>query len=104
MAKKANPLYAVTNKGKDVEEVSHYLELLITKLGLAPVIDFFDSLLNFLLEQITSYAAFVAMKEFLDQLVEKIDALYAQFDPVFATFFPSALESLFKKEKNESGS
>ncbi len=104
MAKKNNPLYAVTNKGKDIEEVSGYVDLLITKLGLNPILEFFEELIDFLLKQISSYASFVAMKEFLDDLVSKLDLLFSQVDPVWASFFPSAIESFFGKEKNESGS
>jgi hypothetical protein len=96
MAKKANPLYAVTNKGKDIEEVSDYFELLVAKLGLTPVIEFFESLLSFLLDQISSYAGFVAMKAFLDDIVIKLESLFSQVDPVWASLFPAALEGMFE--------
>lgn len=98
MAKNSNPLYAVTNNGKDIEEVSDYLELIITKLGLTPVVEFLDNLLLSLFEMISSYAVFVAVQAYIDELIQKLESLMEQLDPVWTSFFPSALEGIFSKK------
>jgi phage-related protein len=98
MGKQTNPLYAVTNKGKDVQEVGNYLELLVTKLGLTPVIEFIEEMLKFLFEQISSYAMFVMVKEYLDQVVNTVEQFLSQLDPVWASFFPAALEGWLGKK------
>ncbi len=65
--KAKNPLYVV--KGKDVQEASGVLDLVLKKLNLEPVILFVQNLLKLILENIKSYPTFVAMKNFLDELV-----------------------------------
>lgn len=67
-----NPLYVVTNGGKDVEEVGNLFEVLIKKLGLESVVDFFNSLLEELLKNVNSYAMLVAIQEFIDNLVTQL--------------------------------
>ncbi len=88
MAKTTNPLYAVTNKGKDIEPVDSYFELVIAKLGLTPLVEFVSELLDSLVEMISSYAMFVTIKEFIDSLIADIESIIAQFDPVLNTLFP----------------
>jgi len=80
--KKKNPLYHVSSDGKDVESVDGVLELLIKKLGLDPVIAMLEGVLNFLSEQVKSYAMFSAIKDLYDQLLEKLMNLYARVRPL----------------------
>lgn len=76
-AKTKNPLYVV--KGKDVQEASSVLDLVIKKLSLEPAIKVFQSLLQILMEHIKTYPAFIAMKEFFDNLVAKYFELAKKF-------------------------
>ena len=89
-AKAKNPLYVVTNKGKDVEEASNMFDAWIKKMGLTPIIDLLNEMISFLSSQINNYALFVVFKEFVDQIVEKLEVLVKAIDPVLAF-------SVFKK-------
>ena len=71
--RKKNPLYVVTNKGKDVEIAKNYLDALIKLLGIAPVIDFIKFIINFMVERVTSYSTFVQLKNFLDNVIEGVN-------------------------------
>lgn len=71
-----NPLYVVTNNGKDVEQVANFFEVIVKKLGLGPVIDIFNELLKSLFEQVNSYAMLLVIQEFIDNLVAKITKLF----------------------------
>ncbi len=82
--KHKNPLYVVTNDGKDVLEASGLLDALIKRLGIEPVLRQIESLLQTMLSLISSYAAFMVVKEWLDQFVEKLEALLKKIDPVLA--------------------
>lgn len=80
--KKSNPLYHVSKDGKDVESVDGVIELLIKKLGLAPAITVLEDIFNFLLEQVSSYAMFSVVKDLIDEIVEKLLALYTKVRPL----------------------
>ncbi|MDD0853062.1 hypothetical protein HBN50_08140 [Halobacteriovorax sp. GB3] len=71
-----NPLYVVTNNGKDVEQVANFFEVIVKKLGLGPIIDIFNELLKSLFEQVNSYAMLLVIQEFIDNLVAKITKLF----------------------------
>lgn len=88
-----NPLFVVTNKGKDVEEVSNYLEVIVKKLGLTPFVEFIDELFTALISQVTSYALFLVIKDFFDDLVAKLEELVAILDPVFSNYFPQSFSA-----------
>ena len=66
-----NPLYVVTNSGKDVEAALGYFDAVIKKLGLQPLVDFIDEILRILIENITSYPMLVAVNDFLSDLVDR---------------------------------
>lgn len=83
-ANSKNPLYVVTNNGKDVEEAENLFDALVKKLGLEPVITILESLLQELINQVSSYGAFVAVKAFIDQFVEALEKLIKRLDPVLA--------------------
>ncbi|CBW26411.1 hypothetical protein BMS_1558 [Halobacteriovorax marinus SJ] len=82
MSKSKNPLYHVSNDGKDVESVSGVVELMIKKLGLDPMVEFLVSLLEMMQEQVKSYAMFVAIKELIDELLEKIFKVMEKVTPL----------------------
>ncbi len=79
--KKTNPLYVVTNNGKDVEQAEGTFDLLVKKLGLEPAIKVLSNILELLLAQVESYATFVAIKEFLDQLIAQVEAVTKKMAP-----------------------
>ncbi|WP_127716035.1 hypothetical protein [Halobacteriovorax sp. HLS] len=82
--KKSNPLYHVSNDGKDVESVDGVLELIIKKLGLTPALSVLEDIFSFLLEQVSSYAMFSVVKEIIDELVEKLLAVYSKIRPLLS--------------------
>lgn len=69
--KNKNPLYVV--KGDHVEEAKNMMDLLVKKLNLTPVIEFFEFVLRMLLENIKTYSAFLVVQEFIDLIVQKIE-------------------------------
>lgn len=79
--KKDNPLYVVTNNGKDVEEAKGPCDMIIKRLGLEPAIKVLSSLLDLLFAQIKSYAAFVAVKEFIDKIVAQLEGVAKRVAP-----------------------
>jgi len=86
-----NPLYVVTNKGRDVESALGHLDALIIKLGLRPVLDFFDDMLKIVLEQVQNYAMFLAIKQFIDDLIQKISAHMHRAESFVDQFFPKKI-------------
>lgn len=76
-AKNKNPLYVV--KGKDVEEASNVLDLVLKKFNLEPVIQFIQNMLKMILDNIKTYPTFVAMKNLLDELVVRYFSLVEKF-------------------------
>lgn len=75
--KNKNPLYVV--KGKDVQEAKDMFDLVIKKLNLEPVIQFIQTMLKMVLENIKSYPTFIAMKNFLDELIVKYFGFVKKF-------------------------
>lgn len=77
-AKKKNPLFVVTNKGKDVEHAKNMFEVLVKKLGLTKTVSeierAFHDFIQFLMSFIQNYAFFIAIKNMLDAMVEKLEA------------------------------
>ena len=79
--KKNNPLYVVTNKGKDVEAAKSFFDALIKRFGLGPLLDFLNEFALMLLKQINSYAMLVAVKKEFDVLVRSIEELLKKLMP-----------------------
>lgn len=67
--KPKNPLYVVTNKGKDVESAKNLFDVLVKKFNLEPVIELLKTFLKMFAENAKSYATFVEMKKLFDQYV-----------------------------------
>lgn len=68
--KTKNPLYVV--KGKEVEEASSVLDLVIKKLNLEPALNIMKNIFYLLLEQIENFAMYKAVKNFIDELIHKM--------------------------------
>jgi hypothetical protein len=65
-----NPLYVV--KGQNVEQAKNFFDMLIKKLELQPVINFLQSMITMLLEQVKSYPTFVLVKNMIDQWMAQL--------------------------------
>lgn len=76
-SKAKNPLYVV--KGKDVQEASDIVDLVIKKLGLEPVVQFLQTMLKMIIENVQSYPTFLAMKNFLDELMMRFLGVFKKF-------------------------
>lgn len=68
--KNKNPLYVV--KGKNVQEAKNLLDLVAKKFNLEPLVEIMTNIMKMMLAQVTSYPMFVAMKNWLDQILTKI--------------------------------
>ena len=68
--KNKNPLYVV--KGNNVEQAKNFLDLIVKKFNLEPMIEVVTNILKLMLSQVTSYSGFVAVKAWFDGLVSKI--------------------------------
>lgn len=75
--KNKNPLYVV--KGKDVLEANSFFDLMIKKFNLGPAINILQNIFHLLLEQVENFAMFKAIKEFMDQMLQKIQDLGKRF-------------------------
>lgn len=82
--KSTNPLYVVTNNGKDVEPVSNYYEAFIKKFGLEPVVNFLEMMLELLLSQVTNYAGFAFIKDLFDELMTKLNEMRDKITPLLS--------------------
>ena len=82
--KSNNPLYVVTNNGKDVEPVGNYYEAFIKKFGLEPIVSFLESMLELLLAQVTNYAGFAFIKELFDELMNKLNEMREKITPLLS--------------------
>ncbi len=74
--KNKNPLYVV--KGKDVEEATGLLDMLVKKLNLQPLIDFLKLVFQMLLDQVDTYPKLKAVHDFVDMVVARF-ALFRNF-------------------------
>lgn len=75
--KNKNPLYVV--KGKEVQEASSIFDLVVKKFNLEPAINLLRNIFHLLLEQVENFAMFKAVKEFMDQVFQRIQDLGKRF-------------------------
>ncbi len=68
--KNKNPLYVV--KGKEVEEASSIMDLVIKRFNLEPAINILRNIFYLLLEQVENFAWFQAVVKFYNDMVQKI--------------------------------
>jgi hypothetical protein len=80
--KNKNPLYVV--KGKEVQEASSMIDLVIKKFNLEPAINILRNLFMLLLEQVENFAMFKAVKGFIDEMIAKMKDLGTKFGLVTA--------------------
>lgn len=80
-----NPLYVVTNDGKDVEQAKSLVDAFVKRFGLGPVLEFLDMMLELVVSYANNYAAFLVVKEFVDQLVETLETAKEKLAP-FSSF------------------
>jgi hypothetical protein len=71
MKKNKNPLYVVS--GQEVEEAHGLVDFLVKKLNLKPAIEFLNMIFELLLSQVSSYPTFIAVKEFIDLIMKRIE-------------------------------
>ncbi len=68
--KNKNPLYVV--KGKEVQEASSLMDLVIKRFNLEPAINILRNIFYLLLEQVENFAWFQAIVKFYNDMVQKI--------------------------------
>ncbi len=85
--RKKNPLYVVTNDGKDVEQVENFFDALIKKFSLEPVIDFLKLIFQIIIDQVGGTVALDLIKGILDELVDTLEKGLKLVDPVLAFSF-----------------
>lgn len=78
---KKNPLYVVTNDGKDVEAADSVWDAVVKKFNLQPAIDLLWTLLELLAKQINSYAALVWLQKELERFNNSVDKLLKTYAP-----------------------
>jgi hypothetical protein len=78
---KKNPLYVVTNEGKDVETAESLWDALVKKFNLQPAIDLLMVMVEIIAKQINSYAALVWLNEELTKVNAEIDRILKKVAP-----------------------
>lgn len=78
--KNKNPLYVV--KGKEVQEAFGLFDLVVKKFNLGPVIRVLESIIKMLMEQVKSWETFIAVKKFIDEMMETVLTLGKRFGKV----------------------
>ncbi len=68
-AKAKNPLYVVTNDGKDVESATNLFDMLVKKFGLEPLMQIFKSIVDMISGQVGNYGFFLFLQDLVDQFV-----------------------------------
>lgn len=95
-SKKKNPLFVVTNNGKDVEEAVSLLDAFVKRFGLEPVREILNMLMAFIAENVKSYAMFMVVKEYFDQLVAMLTMLEQSIADKLAPYTEKANEQIEK--------
>lgn len=75
--KNKNPLYVV--KGKEVQEASSVLDLVIKRFNLEPAMNIIKNIFLLLLEQIENFATYKAIKGFIDEMMLKMMEIAKRF-------------------------
>lgn len=81
---KKNPLFVVTNNGQDVEQAESFFDALIKKFGLAPLVEFMNTVIQMIMEQVGGMVALELIRGFLDEMVDALEKLLKLVDPVLA--------------------
>lgn len=80
--KNKNPLYVV--KGKNVMEAKNLFDLVLKKFNLEPAFEILNNILKLMLSQVTSYSAFVAVKNWFDNLMTSVFGIVTKYGMVKA--------------------
>ena len=83
---KKNPLYVVTNDGKDVEQAEGFMDALVKKFGLEPVMEVIRSVLSLLSDQVGNYGFFLFLQEFIDEIVSQLEDIKAKVGSIVPIF------------------
>jgi hypothetical protein len=75
--KNSNPLYVVTNKGRDIEVASGLWDVFVKKFHLTPFIEAFEAIFQELLEMVKSYPMLVSVQQMFAEFVSKVEELVA---------------------------
>lgn len=79
-----NPLFVVS---KDtVEEVENFFEFFVKKLGLDPLVKFFEQILFTLMEQVKDYSSLLLVQSWLETLIEVMKNFTSTFDDSIFNF------------------
>ena len=70
--------YFIKKNGVDVEMASNLVDLLLKKTGLDALIPLLESLIQTLLQSVTSYPMFMEVKKIFDAIFEKVIELMFQ--------------------------
>lgn len=84
---KKNPLYVVTNDGKDVEPAENLIDALIKKFALEPIIDFLKLIFQIIMENVGGAVAVDLIKGIMDEVVDSLEKVLKMVDPVLAFSF-----------------
>lgn len=79
-----NPLFVVTNNGKDVEAAEGFIDAIIKKMGLSPVLEFLQMIFDILMEQVGGLVALELFRGILDEVVDTLEKSLKLIDPVLA--------------------
>ena len=79
-----NPLFVVTNNGKDVEAAEGFFDAIIKKMGLSPVLEFLQMIFDILMEQVGGLVALELFRGILDEVVDTLEKSLKIIDPVVA--------------------
>ncbi len=77
--KNKNPLYVV--KGSTVLEAKNIFDMVLKRFNLEPAFEVIMNIVRMLLNQVTSYPMFVAVKNFVDQVMMKVMSLMGKLTP-----------------------
>lgn len=64
-----------TKNGKDIEIAANMVDLFLKKTGLDKVLEIFLNIAKILFDNVQSYPMFMAVKNFVDQWLEKLIAI-----------------------------
>lgn len=82
--KKPNPLFVVTNNGQDVEEAESFIDALVKKFGLGPFIEFMNTIIQMIMEQVGGMVALELVRGLMDEFIDALERLLKLVDPVLA--------------------
>lgn len=75
--KNKNPLYVV--KGNNVEQAKNLFDLVLKKFNLEPAFEILTNIMKLMLAQVTSYAGFVAVKSWIDDMISKVFGMVSKY-------------------------